>query len=124
MRCCITKPNLLHTFTTIEFNPRRYCHIRPRFDIGQAVLQHKGDSKVGVVIHADHYSNNMMSEQHILWNNYYEYQFSKAKYIDFFITATDIQKIIWFVDNLSNIKVIAHVFILFLWEALMHYHYQ
>ncbi|NUL20667.1 accessory Sec system glycosyltransferase GtfA, partial [Agrobacterium tumefaciens] len=35
-------------------------------DIGQAVLQHKGDSKVGVVIHADHYSNNMMSEQHIL----------------------------------------------------------
>ncbi|HDH5069592.1 TPA: accessory Sec system glycosyltransferase GtfA [Staphylococcus aureus] len=60
-------------------------------DIGQAVLQHKGDSKVGVVIHADHYSNNMMSEQHILWNNYYEYQFSKAKYIDFFITATDIQ---------------------------------
>lgn len=31
MRCCITKPNLLHTFTTIEFNPRRYCHIRPRF---------------------------------------------------------------------------------------------
>ncbi len=52
-------------------------------DIGQAVLQHKGDSKVGVVIHADHYSNNMMSEQHILWNNYYEYQFSKAKYIEF-----------------------------------------
>lgn len=31
MRCCITKRNLLHTFTTIEFNPRRYCHIRPRF---------------------------------------------------------------------------------------------
>ncbi len=26
-------------------------------DIGQAVLQHKGDSKVGVVIHAHHYSN-------------------------------------------------------------------
>lgn len=60
-------------------------------NIGQAVMQHKGESKVGVVIHADHYSNNMVSEQYILWNNYYEYQFSKAKYIDFFITATDIQ---------------------------------
>ncbi len=61
--------------------------------IGQAFFQHKGNTKVGVVIHADHYSNNMMSEQHIIWHNYYEYQFSKVKYIDFFITATDFQNL-------------------------------
>lgn len=59
--------------------------------IGQAVLQHKGLSKIGVVVHAEHFSNNIMNESHILWNNYYEYQFSNAKNIDFFITATDLQ---------------------------------
>lgn len=59
--------------------------------IGQAVLQHKGPSKIGVVVHAEHFSNNIMNDSHILWNNYYEYQFSNAKDIDFFITATDLQ---------------------------------
>lgn len=82
---------LYQYFSDISIAPTTYTLDDIERELGQAVLQHKGDSKVGVVIHADHYSNNMMSEQHILWNNYYEYQFSKAKYIDFFITATDIQ---------------------------------
>ena len=60
-------------------------------DVGQAILQNKGDSKVGVVVHAEHYSMNSTDDTHILWNNYYEYQFENAKYIDFFITATDLQ---------------------------------
>lgn len=92
-------------------------------DIGQAVLQHKGDSKVGVVIHADHYSNNMMSEQHILWNNYYEYQFSKAKYIDFFITATDIQNhmVCRQFEQYQGYRPLVYTI---RWEALMHYHIQ
>ena len=34
---------------------------------------------------------NSTDDTHILWNNYYEYQFENAKYIDFFITATDLQ---------------------------------
>ncbi|PHK50141.1 accessory Sec system glycosyltransferase GtfA [Staphylococcus edaphicus] len=59
--------------------------------IGQAVLQHKGQSKIGVAVHAEHFSNNIMNDSHILWNSYYEYQFSNAKDIDFFITATDLQ---------------------------------
>jgi accessory Sec system glycosylation protein GtfA len=59
--------------------------------IGQSVLQNKGDSKVGVVVHAEHFSKSIMNDTHILWNNYYEYQFSNARNIDFFITATDIQ---------------------------------
>lgn len=60
--------------------------------IGQAVLQNKGNSHVGVVIHAEHFSENSTNDMHILWNNYYEYQFSNAKEIDFFITATELQE--------------------------------
>ena len=60
-------------------------------DVGQAILQNRGESKVGVVVHAEHYSMNSTDDTHILWNNYYEYQFENAKYIDFFITATDLQ---------------------------------
>ncbi|MCG7339007.1 accessory Sec system glycosyltransferase GtfA [Staphylococcus sp. ACRSN] len=59
--------------------------------IGQSVLQNKGDSKIGVVVHAEHFSKSIMDDTHILWNNFYEYQFANAKNIDFFITATDIQ---------------------------------
>ncbi|MCJ1787989.1 accessory Sec system glycosyltransferase GtfA [Staphylococcus warneri] len=60
-------------------------------DIGQAVLQNKGQSHVGVVVHAEHYSDNITDGTHILWNNYYEYQFNHAPYIDFYIVATDLQ---------------------------------
>lgn len=59
--------------------------------IGQAVLQHKGDSKLGVVVHAEHFSEGSTNEETILWNNYYEYQFRNAPEFDFFITATDLQ---------------------------------
>ena len=83
-------------------------------DIGQAVLQHKGDSKVGVVIHVSsiYYGTIIMN-----------INFQKLNTL-ISLLQQQIFKIIWFVDNLSNIKVIAHVFILFLWEALMHYHIQ
>lgn len=60
-------------------------------DIGQAVLQNKGDSHIGVVVHAEHFSDNVTDDDNILWNNYYDYQFTQAKHIDFFITATDLQ---------------------------------
>ncbi len=44
-----------------------------------------------MVVHAEHFSAHSTDGTHILWNNYYEYQFENAKYIDFFITATDLQ---------------------------------
>ncbi|MBI5975597.1 accessory Sec system glycosyltransferase GtfA [Staphylococcus canis] len=59
--------------------------------VGQAMLQNTGDSKVGVVVHAEHYSKHATDDETVLWNNYYEYEFSHAKDIDFFITATDKQ---------------------------------
>lgn len=60
--------------------------------IGQAVVQYHGAAKLGIVIHAEHYNAKETTENHILWNNYYEYQFTNADEIDFFITSTDVQK--------------------------------
>lgn len=59
--------------------------------IGQSVLENRGESKVGVVVHAEHFSKNSTNDNTILWNNFYEYQFAQADNIDFFITATDRQ---------------------------------
>lgn len=60
-------------------------------EVGQAILENKGASKVGIVVHAEHYSENSTEDRYILWNNFYEYVFSKAPFIDFYITATDLQ---------------------------------
>lgn len=60
-------------------------------EVGQSILEHKGSSKVGIVVHAEHYSENATNDTYILWNNYYEYVFAQAPYIDFYITATDLQ---------------------------------
>lgn len=58
----------------------------------QGILENTGDARVGVVIHADHFSEGATDEDNILWNNYYEYTFSMHKHIDFYITATDKQR--------------------------------
>ncbi|QHW36139.1 accessory Sec system glycosyltransferase GtfA [Staphylococcus ursi] len=60
-------------------------------EVGQAMLQNSGESRVGVVVHAEHFSENATDDHHILWNNYYEYQFTNHQEIDFYITATDRQ---------------------------------
>ncbi|MEX0381175.1 accessory Sec system glycosyltransferase GtfA [Leuconostoc sp. MS02] len=60
--------------------------------IATAVLNNKGQAKVGVVIHAEHFSSNQTDKRHIVWNNFYEYQFTNANVIDFFVTATQKQK--------------------------------
>lgn len=59
--------------------------------IGQAIMQNTSSAKIGIIIHADHFSEGGTDETNILWNNYYEYAFSQHKHIDFFITATDEQ---------------------------------
>lgn len=60
-------------------------------EIGQAILRNVNDARVGIVVHADHFSEGATDENNILWNNYYEYAFSQHKNIDFYITATDSQ---------------------------------
>nr|WP_263314579.1 accessory Sec system glycosyltransferase GtfA [Mammaliicoccus sp. Marseille-Q6498] len=59
---------------------------------GQPVIKHKGQAKLGIVVHAEHYSENITNDDYILWNNHYEYVFSNAKEIDFYITATERQR--------------------------------
>lgn len=59
---------------------------------GQAVLRHVKPAKLGVVVHAEHFSENAVTDTTILWNNYYEYQFTNADKIDFFIASTSKQK--------------------------------
>ena len=59
--------------------------------IGQAILQNAGEARVGIVIHADHFSESGSDEENILWNNYYEYSFHMNKHIAFYVTATDEQ---------------------------------
>ena len=59
--------------------------------IGQAILMNVGPAKVGIVIHADHFSEGSSDENNILWNNYYEYSFSQHEKIDFYLASTDAQ---------------------------------
>lgn len=60
--------------------------------IGQAVFTHKGRAKLVVVIHAEHYNVKGTDDYNVLWNNYYEYQFTNAEQVDAFITSTEKQK--------------------------------
>lgn len=59
--------------------------------IGQAIMQNASPARIGIVIHADHFSEGSTDEAHILWNNYYEYAFSQHKHIKFYIASTDTQ---------------------------------
>ena len=60
--------------------------------MGPQIIKGKGQAKVGVVIHAEHFNEPLTTDEKILWNNYYDYQFENAKVIDFFVTATQKQK--------------------------------
>ncbi|MBP2058870.1 accessory Sec system glycosylation protein GtfA [Lactobacillus colini] len=59
---------------------------------GQIILENHGAAKIFVVVHADHYSKEFTNQHHILWNNYYEYQFNNSSEIDTYIVATPMQK--------------------------------
>lgn len=61
-------------------------------NIGQAILRYKGEAKVGVIVHAEHFSDNFTSQDTVLWNNFYDYVFTQEKHIDFYVTATETQR--------------------------------
>ncbi len=60
--------------------------------IGQALFAEHGPARLGIVIHADHFNEHMTDDANILWNNYYEYDFSHAKDVAFFIASTKVQQ--------------------------------
>lgn len=60
--------------------------------IGQAILENCGDARVGIVVHADHFSEGGTDDNNVLWNNYYEYAFAQTEHISFYVTATQEQQ--------------------------------
>lgn len=58
---------------------------------GQAVFSTVKPAKLAVVVHAEHFSEHAVTDETILWNNYYDYQFTNADKVDVFITSTDKQ---------------------------------
>lgn len=60
--------------------------------MGQAIFKYRGNHKLGIVIHAEHYNDGMTDDDNILWNNFYEYPFHHSDEVDFFITSTEKQK--------------------------------
>lgn len=47
-------------------------------EIGRGLFENRGKARLVIVIHADHYSKNSTDDRNVLWNNYYEYDFSLA----------------------------------------------
>ncbi len=62
--------------------------------IAQAVFENKNDARIGMIIHADHFSEGRSDEYNILWNNFYEYAFAQSKYVDFYVAATEAQRLL------------------------------
>ncbi|EKB1221379.1 glycosyltransferase [Listeria monocytogenes] len=60
-------------------------------DVADAVLPLVQDVRVGVIIHAEHYNIMYSESDWVLWNNHYEYVFTNATSIDWFIVATETQ---------------------------------
>ncbi|MBR5635393.1 MAG: accessory Sec system glycosyltransferase GtfA [Pseudobutyrivibrio sp.] len=88
-----TKEELIGAMTAaLEPKPEDVIIIDRATGQAQAILENAGEAKVGVVIHADHFSEGATDEDNILWNNYYEYTFAMNQHIDFYITATEEQR--------------------------------
>lgn len=58
----------------------------------QPIFEMHRPAKLLVVVHADHYSKEFTTPRSILWNNFYEYQFTHSKEVDAFIVATPKQR--------------------------------
>lgn len=59
--------------------------------IGPAILKNVKNARIGMMIHADHFSEGATDEEYILWNNYYEFSFSQYRNVECYICATDAQ---------------------------------
>lgn len=59
--------------------------------VGQAILQNVREARVGIMIHADHFSEGRTDDDYILWNNFYEYSFDMNRHVNFYVAATDEQ---------------------------------
>ncbi|MDU3325485.1 MAG: accessory Sec system glycosyltransferase GtfA, partial [Streptococcus sp.] len=87
------KPALMRYFMQrLNLSKSDFVILDRETGIGQAVFEEAQKAHLAVVVHAEHYSENASNEDYLLWNNYYEYQFTNADKVDCFIVSTDRQK--------------------------------
>lgn len=65
---------------------------------GQIIFEHHRPAKLVIVVHADHYDVHSLSRKNILWNNFYEYQFTHTDDVAAYVVSTDKQRNL-FVDQ-------------------------
>ena len=83
---------LIKMLRELNFSKKDIILIDRAEDQGQEILENRGKARVGTIVHADHFSEAETNDATILWNNYYEYEFEHVDQIDFYVTATDLQK--------------------------------
>ena len=87
------KPALIRYFMkTLGLSKSDLVILDRETGIGQVVFEEARAAHLAVVVHAEHYSENATNDDYILWNNYYDYQFTNADKVDLFIVSTDRQK--------------------------------
>lgn len=59
---------------------------------GQLFFEYHNPAKLLVVVHAEHYDNHFINKNEILWNNFYEYQFTHSDEVASFVVSTPKQK--------------------------------
>lgn len=59
---------------------------------GQIIFEEHRPAKLLVAVHADHFSKEQTTDDHILWNNFYEYQFTHSSEVAGYVVATEAQK--------------------------------
>ncbi|GGE33721.1 accessory Sec system glycosyltransferase GtfA [Streptococcus himalayensis] len=92
-RICYSKEELMAYFLqSLGLTEKDIVILDRATGIGQAVFQYHAPAKLGVVVHAEHYSANAVTDSTILWNNFYDYQFTYSDEVDFFLVATERQK--------------------------------
>lgn len=92
-RFLVGRQELIRYFMqTLQLTKQDLVILDRETNIGQPIFEEAQKARLGVVVHAEHFSANNVDDQYILWNNYYDYQFTNADKVDFFIVATDRQK--------------------------------
>ncbi|XCP84473.1 accessory Sec system glycosyltransferase GtfA [Roseburia hominis] len=88
---CAKEELVGYMISQLQLNEDDVVIIDRTTDIGQAIMQNASPARIGIVIHADHFSESGTDKQNILWNNFYEYSFAQHEHVSFYITATSAQ---------------------------------
>lgn len=82
---------LKYFLTSLNLSSNDFVIVDRSTEIGQSLMEVKNNAKIACVVHAEHYSENAVTEDTILWNNYYEYEFTHTDDVDYYICSTQAQ---------------------------------